>query len=141
MAAPTARPKKRGTATPVKLRHPVTQMRKSGEPGESDVLLDACEVSAIIGVAVRTLSDWRYRNRHLPYYRLGNHVRYDASDIAAFLARHREEIDPDGVLTAREVATLARHLGKVRSLLATHPELSAAAFIHNGGLMNPRFMA
>jgi len=98
-------------------------------------LLSSTAVSAIVGIPVKTLSDWRYRNQHLPYYRLGNHVRYDAADIAAFLALHREEIDPDGVLTVGEVAALGRHLEKVRELLAAHRELSTFIVVQRGGLV------
>lgn len=138
MAAPSARPKKRGRplVTPKsRNREIVPSLCKNQIAPEDATLLDATAVSLIVGVPVKTLSDWRYRNRHLPYYRIGNHVRYDPTDVAEFLALHREEIDPEGSLTAREVATLGRHLSKVRDLLSAHPELSTFAFIQRGGLV------
>jgi hypothetical protein len=136
MAAPPVRPKKRNPQQPTvnRRRHIPQSLCNTQPPAEDAWLLDANAVSVIVGIPAKTLSDWRYRNRHLPYYRLGHHVRYDAQDVAAFLTLHREEIDPKNVLTAREVAALGRHLEKIRNLLAAHPELTALMVVERGGL-------
>lgn len=51
----------------------------------ADDLLDATEVAAWTGIAIRTLSQWRYLRRGPTYLRLGGRVRYRRSDVDAWL--------------------------------------------------------
>jgi hypothetical protein len=44
-------------------------------------------VSQLLGVPEATLATWRCTGRvKLPYFKIGGHVRYRASDIEAFIA-------------------------------------------------------
>ena len=49
------------------------------------------EVAAILRVSPGTLNVWRSVKRYpLPYVKIGHAVRYKATDVQAFLAKHEE---------------------------------------------------
>lgn len=50
-----------------------------------DALLTPEEVSNLIRVPVGTLGQWRYRGVGPRFLKLGGHVRYRPSDVAAWL--------------------------------------------------------
>ena len=54
-----------------------------------DKLLTPLEVSALIGIPVATLAQWRYRKYGLPYLRIGRLVRYSRTDVESFLQRSK----------------------------------------------------
>lgn len=55
-------------------------------------LLTPDEVSKLTGVAGDTLAQWRSRKQHLPYLKIGRHVRYDQRDVEAYLKRCRVSV-------------------------------------------------
>ncbi len=59
---------------------------------EKSRLLTPEEVSALIGVPVATLAQWRYRKCALPYLRIGRLVRYSQADVESFLQRSKVEV-------------------------------------------------
>ncbi|MGH9224896.1 MAG: helix-turn-helix domain-containing protein [Acidimicrobiales bacterium] len=64
--------------------------------GQLDCLLTPDGVSAYLGVPVGTLANWRYMGRGPAYLRVGRHIRYRQSAIAAWTeslsrgAEHRQ---------------------------------------------------
>ena len=48
-------------------------------------LLRAKEVATITGLSLETLAQWRSQKRGIPYLKVGRAVRYDASDVQAYL--------------------------------------------------------
>ena len=55
-------------------------------------LLTPREVAGILGVSIGTLEVWRSANRYpLPYVKVGRAVRYDASDVEAFISMRKRE--------------------------------------------------
>lgn len=62
---------------------------------QSKKLLTADEVAALTGLAVETLSQWRSQGRGLPYLKIGRAVRYDPSEVEAYLEGCRVSVsDP-----------------------------------------------
>jgi excisionase family DNA binding protein len=59
----------------------------SQPPVYSDVvpLLTPAELGDYLGVPLGTLANWRYQGRGPAYVRFGRHVRYRATDIAAWV--------------------------------------------------------
>lgn len=55
----------------------------------STALLRDRAVADLLDVNTRTLANWRAARTHLPFVRIGHAVRYNASDIAAYLERSR----------------------------------------------------
>ena len=55
-------------------------------------LLTPERVSELLGVPVATLAQWRYRKQVLPYLHLGRLVRYDPTDVEAYLQCCRIEV-------------------------------------------------
>jgi excisionase family DNA binding protein len=51
-------------------------------------LLTPGEVSDYLGVPTGTLANWRYTGRGPTFTRLGRHVRYRATDVAAWVNDH-----------------------------------------------------
>ena len=49
-----------------------------------DQLLTPPDVSTYLGVPLGTLANWRYLGRGPAYLRVGRHVRYRRSDVAAW---------------------------------------------------------
>lgn len=56
--------------------------------GDGAQLLDTAGAAARLAVPAATLKDWRYKRTGPPYYRLGQHVRYNACQLDAWLAGH-----------------------------------------------------
>ncbi len=57
-------------------------------------LLEPRTVADLLGITTRTLQNWRGDQVELPFLRMGRAVRYDASDVAAYLERAR--VQPRG---------------------------------------------
>jgi hypothetical protein len=61
---------------------------------EKPGLLTESQAARMLRQSVRTLRDWRLRPRtapRLPYLKLGRSVRYDPSDVVAYLRRCKRE--------------------------------------------------
>lgn len=54
-------------------------------PNDSPSLLSAEQVSELTGLSVETLAQWRSQRRGLPYLKIGRMVRYDLTDVQAYL--------------------------------------------------------
>jgi excisionase family DNA binding protein len=39
------------------------------------------EVASLLKVTIKTLAQWRWQRRHLPYQKVGSVVRYRSSDV------------------------------------------------------------
>ena len=52
-------------------------------------MLSPAEVSGRLGISIDTLKNWRYKGVGPDFVRVGKHVRYEESAIAAYIARHR----------------------------------------------------
>jgi len=58
-------------------------------------LLNPEQVSVITGLSVETLAQWRSQKRGIPYLKIGRSVRYDATEVQAYLERCRVSVsDP-----------------------------------------------
>lgn len=56
----------------------------------TDGLLNTDQAAAKLGIKAQTLRIWRIqRNNPLPFIKLGKSVRYDPSDLDAFIERNR----------------------------------------------------
>jgi len=74
---------------PVEPPAPADEMSSAKSPGLPDLppLLTAAQASLFLQIPESTLAIWRSTNRvHLPYVKLGGHVRYKREDIQAFLS-------------------------------------------------------
>ncbi len=61
-----------------------------------DILHTAEEVSEILGgVPVKTLARWRWTEEGPRYVRMGKHVRYRGSDLAAWIDSRVQGNDPE----------------------------------------------
>ena len=54
--------------------------------------LNENEVAARLGVPVRTLQQWRFQKRVLPFVKLGKLVRYRLCDIEKHIQNHLVEV-------------------------------------------------
>jgi excisionase family DNA binding protein len=53
-------------------------------------LLTTRQAAELLEVSEETLKDWRYRKlRDLRWIRIGRMVRYELSEVQAFITRHR----------------------------------------------------
>lgn len=52
----------------------------------ADRLMNESETAEFLGVAIRTLQDWRVRGSKLRFVKIGSLVRYRLSDVDAFIA-------------------------------------------------------
>ncbi len=48
-------------------------------------LLSVDEVASVTGLSVETLAQWRSQRRGIPYLKIGRTVRYDPTDVQAYL--------------------------------------------------------
>ncbi len=48
-------------------------------------LLSVDEVASVTGLSVETLAQWRSQRRGIPYLKIGRAVRYDPTDVQAYL--------------------------------------------------------
>ncbi|MDN4518141.1 helix-turn-helix domain-containing protein [Mycolicibacterium austroafricanum] len=56
------------------------------------VIMTAEELAPAIHVSVGSLAQDRYRNRGIPYIRMGRRIRYARADVARYLAANRSEV-------------------------------------------------
>jgi predicted site-specific integrase-resolvase len=56
-------------------------------------LVDEHRAATILGLSVKTLRRWRWAGREVPYIKLGNAVRYDLSDLDAYIAAGRHGLE------------------------------------------------
>ncbi|PRX98171.1 excisionase family DNA binding protein [Allonocardiopsis opalescens] len=59
-------------------------MADGGEP-----LWSVREAAAFLGVPVRTLYQWRYREAGPPSHRIGRHLRYVPAEVRAWVREQR----------------------------------------------------
>jgi excisionase family DNA binding protein len=58
-------------------------------------LLTPEEVAVVTGLSRETLAQWRSQKRGIPYLKIGRAVRYDPSEVQAYLERCRVSVsDP-----------------------------------------------
>ena len=58
-------------------------------------LLTPEEVAEITGLSMDTLAQWRSQRRCIPYLKIGRAVRYDPTEVQAYLERCRVSVsDP-----------------------------------------------
>ena len=63
--------------------------------GGSPNLLSSEQVAELTGLALDTLAQWRSQRRGIPYLKIGRLVRYDLSDVQAYLRGCRVSVsDP-----------------------------------------------
>jgi len=55
-------------------------------------LLTPEEVAEITGLSMDTLAQWRSQRRCIPYLKIGRAVRYDPTDVQAYLERCRVSV-------------------------------------------------
>lgn len=53
-------------------------------------VMTAAELAPAIGSSEGALAQDRYRNRGIPYIRLGRRIRYARAEVARYLSTHRE---------------------------------------------------
>ena len=58
-------------------------------PADMVPLLTPAQVGNYLGVPLGTLANWRYQGRSPAFVRFGRHVRYRATDIAAWVDQQR----------------------------------------------------
>ena len=56
-------------------------------------IMTAEELAPAIRSSVGALAQDRYRNRGIPYIRMGRRIRYVRADIARYLAAHRSAVN------------------------------------------------
>ena len=70
---------------------------------DHDVLLKTAEAAKRLGVAKRTMEDWRLDKIGPPYVRVGRRlIRYRASDLAEYVAS-----SPDATIAGEQTAEMA----------------------------------
>jgi len=57
-------------------------------------VVDERKASAILGVAVQTLRNWRHQRKGPPYLKISRSIRYDLDDLQEY--KNRCRIDPEG---------------------------------------------
>jgi excisionase family DNA binding protein len=58
-------------------------------------LLSAEDVAELTGLSTETLAQWRSQRRGIPYLKIGRRVRYDVTDVQAYLRGCRVSVsDP-----------------------------------------------
>lgn len=62
-------------------------------------LLTVQDVADLTGLSVETLNQWRSRNMHIPWIKIGRTVRYLRKDVEAYLQKCR--VVPPGSEEAR----------------------------------------
>lgn len=51
--------------------------------------LNEFQVAKIVNVSVRTLRNWRFLRKGVPYCKIGRCVRYDLGDIIEFMQKRK----------------------------------------------------
>ena len=57
------------------------------------IYADEKAVAQMTGISVKTLQSWRWQRRGIPYIKCGKLVRYNLSDVTAYLEAHRVEVE------------------------------------------------
>lgn len=52
-------------------------------------ILSIKEASEYLGVSVRTLYDWAYQKKELPFIKLGGKLAYDIKDLEKYIERKK----------------------------------------------------
>lgn len=63
----------------------VRRPEPSGPPPITDRLWDVQDVSAFLGVPVKTLHHWRYHGLGPTAFKVGRHLRYDPTSVRRWL--------------------------------------------------------
>jgi predicted DNA-binding transcriptional regulator AlpA len=61
---------------------------------QSDQLLTEDQVSKITALPIRTLQNWRFQRRGLPYIKLGKSVRYKQSVLDEYIKGREVQVEP-----------------------------------------------
>ncbi len=56
-------------------------------------LIDEKEVAKILGVKLQTMRNWRYRQVHLPFYKVGRLTKYKESDVLEFIESSKVSVE------------------------------------------------
>ena len=59
--------------------------------GGLEPLMSIDALSELLGVPIKTIKDWRTKGEGPAAYKIGNHVRYAASDVRTWLEQCREQ--------------------------------------------------
>lgn len=59
-------------------------------------IMDSARLGSALGITSASLAQDRYRNRGIPYVKVGRRVRYLRSDVTKYLIAHREGGDDGG---------------------------------------------
>jgi excisionase family DNA binding protein len=73
-------------------------MKHRDATGTTDPLMGPGEVSALLGLPVATLANWRCAGKGPPFLRVGRHVRYRRRDVDTWIdaqVRHPEAVGTD----------------------------------------------
>ena len=62
---------------------------RSPNPSLRGAFLTAAGTAEYLAVPAATLTDWRYKRTGPAFYRIGQQVRYNTDDLAAWLDAHR----------------------------------------------------
>jgi len=57
---------------------------------EKERLLNVQEASRILGVAPKTLYQWRWMRKHLPFVKVGKSLRVREKDLMRFIRERKE---------------------------------------------------
>ena len=67
-------------------------MKTNSTPsGGLEPLMSIDALSELLGVPIKTIKDWRTKGEGPAAYKIGNHVRYAASDVRTWLEQCREQ--------------------------------------------------
>lgn len=66
-----------------------SQPRETGEGQVMEKLLTPQDLAEYLGVPLKTLYAWRYRNQGPTALRVGRHLRYRRSDVEQWIDRRR----------------------------------------------------
>jgi len=70
-------------------------MNGNNHQGIPPNLLSAEDVAELTGLSTETLAQWRSQRRGIPYLKIGRRVRYDLTDVQAYLRGCRVSVsDP-----------------------------------------------
>ncbi len=62
------------------------------QSGRMVKMMNQRELSDSIGVAERTIAQWRYLGRGPKYHKLGGHVRYDPAEVQAWIEENTVDV-------------------------------------------------
>ncbi len=65
----------------------------SGIPNGFD--FNRAKAAEYLGLGIKTLDDWAYKRKNLPYAVIGNRAWYRRSDVDALIRRQMRKVRPD----------------------------------------------